>query len=79
MPRGYAPLTHTHLLASLYWLYLDPSHWGMKYMGPNGPDPDDDLYNPDSNRDCTYDNAFALHTATRLALGSDQSLVSVAS
>ncbi|CAE6487052.1 unnamed protein product [Rhizoctonia solani] len=45
-------LTHKpHQLASSYSLDPDPEHWGMGHMQPGDIEPDDDLHNPDSQRD----------------------------
>ncbi|CAE6456846.1 unnamed protein product [Rhizoctonia solani] len=51
---GTMPETHKpqmHQLASSYSLDPDPAHWGMKGMELTEIEPDDDLHNPDLERD----------------------------
>ncbi|CAE6528210.1 unnamed protein product [Rhizoctonia solani] len=53
MPQNHKP--HVHQLASSYSLDPDPEHWGMKHMQLDDIEPDDDLHNPDPERDHKHD------------------------
>ncbi|CEL58500.1 Beta-glucan synthesis-associated protein KRE6 OS=Saccharomyces cerevisiae (strain ATCC 204508 / S288c) GN=KRE6 PE=1 SV=2 [Rhizoctonia solani AG-1 IB] len=66
LPQNHKP--HAHQLASTYSLDPDPAHWGTK-LKLEDIEPDDDLHNPDPERDRKQDTRRGISTRAMINVG----------